>query len=146
MEKLNNIVVQLSSHGKLVAERSAILRKGNPPWPSTGRSSNLLMQNMNGSHTIKPEIQTTVTSVCSVHPICMAWTAYPNTSKSRLRTRWPTLDALARTTSNFWALSLQANHIKTTVWWVVWYSMQVNRSTGWKKVLLPKPWMLCDDT
>ena len=27
MEKLNNIVVQLSSHGKLVAERSAILRK-----------------------------------------------------------------------------------------------------------------------
>ena len=64
---------------------------------------------------IKPEIQTTVTSVCSVHPICMAWTTYPNTSKSRLRTRWPTLDALARTTSNFWALSLQANHIKTTV-------------------------------
>ena len=60
--------------------------------------------------------------------------------------RWPTLDALARTTSNFWTLSLQENHIKTTVWWVVWYSMQVNRSTGWKKVLLPKPWMLCDDT
>ena len=64
---------------------------------------------------IKPEIQTTVTSVCSVHPICMVWTAYPNTSKSRLRTRWPTLDALARTTSNFWTLSLQENHIKTTV-------------------------------
>ena len=30
MEKLNNIVVQLSSHGKLVAERSAILRKKKP--------------------------------------------------------------------------------------------------------------------
>ena len=71
MEKLNNIVVQLSSHGKLVAERSAILRKRNPPWPSTGRSFNLHMQNMHGSHTIKPEIQTTITSVCSVHSICM---------------------------------------------------------------------------
>lgn len=31
---------------------------------------------------------------------------YPNTSKSRLRIRWPTLDALARTTSNFWTLDL----------------------------------------
>ena len=71
MEKLNNIVVQLSSHGKLVAERSAILRKRNPPWPSTGRSFNLHMQNMHGSHRIKPEIQTTITSVCSVHSICM---------------------------------------------------------------------------